>query len=333
MRSDIVVSLSDGVYALDRALAFGPQDSGTNGYRVVYGAAPGAHPVLSGGRVIAGWQRVTGTSNTWAAPVPSGFDTRQLYVNGQSVPQSQRSAAGRLHPDLDRVRHHLHRSRHWKTRRTWRSSSRVATAPGPSRPARCPRSCWPSSPWPNRAGATSTSPARAAKRSPGSTGPRAGSAASPRSPSRRSSRTPTSCSPPGTGRSTPPPTRSSTWPPRARTWPTPRWWPPSVRPCSTCRAPWPPQCTTSPSQGCSSPTPPGPPPTRCNGFAEMQADWTLTGPARPTPKGRAPYSTPAGKLPVCVVDPDSGRRRALRHPPRHHRGRHLRPLSAAPVST
>ena len=43
---------------------------------------------MSGGRVITGWQRVAGTAGTWAATLPPGFDTRQLYANGRSLPQA-----------------------------------------------------------------------------------------------------------------------------------------------------------------------------------------------------------------------------------------------------
>ena len=95
MHSNIVVTLEDGTYDLSQhTLAFGPQDSGTNGHTVVYAAAPGAHPIISGGRAVTGWHLVPGSTSTWTASVPAGFDTRQLYINGQSVPQSQGLPAG-----------------------------------------------------------------------------------------------------------------------------------------------------------------------------------------------------------------------------------------------
>jgi hypothetical protein len=88
LHRDLVVALEDGTYSLDQTLRFGPADSGTNGYTVHYQAAPGAHPVLSGGVPITGWTKVAGTANTWTASVPAGFDTRQLYVDGRSMPLS-----------------------------------------------------------------------------------------------------------------------------------------------------------------------------------------------------------------------------------------------------
>jgi hypothetical protein len=88
MGSDITVVLEDGVYELTQPLTFGPQDSGTNGYHVLYTAAAGAHPVLSGARSVTGWQLVPGSTATWVAAVPPGFDTRQLYVDGRRVPMA-----------------------------------------------------------------------------------------------------------------------------------------------------------------------------------------------------------------------------------------------------
>lgn len=89
MTSDIDVLLEDGTYNLTAPLSFGPQDSGTNGFEIAYEAAPGAHPVLSGGGGVTGWHEVDTTSGIWAAPIPSGFDTGQLYVDGQRVPRAQ----------------------------------------------------------------------------------------------------------------------------------------------------------------------------------------------------------------------------------------------------
>jgi hypothetical protein len=59
-----------------------PEDSGTNGYNVIYTAYPEETPVLSGGRVITGWQLYDPTLNLYRAPVPNGLESRQLFVNG-----------------------------------------------------------------------------------------------------------------------------------------------------------------------------------------------------------------------------------------------------------
>ncbi|HEY3841890.1 MAG TPA: IPT/TIG domain-containing protein [Acidimicrobiales bacterium] len=88
MRSDIDVSLEGGTYDLAHPLTFGAADSGLNGFQMTYSAAPGAHPIISGSYQISGWHLVDPANHIWAAPVAAGFDTRQLYVDGQRVPRS-----------------------------------------------------------------------------------------------------------------------------------------------------------------------------------------------------------------------------------------------------
>jgi hypothetical protein len=104
MTDDITVFIA-GTYTLAQPVAFGPQDSGTNGFSVVYTAAPGEHPVLSGGLPVTGWTLSDGARNLWSAPAPEGLaDTRDLFVNGSpasrtrirlthSEPESQEDAA------------------------------------------------------------------------------------------------------------------------------------------------------------------------------------------------------------------------------------------------
>src|SRR5712664_3895047 len=41
MKGDIIVQVASGTYALAQPLSLGPQDSGINGYNVVWEAAPG----------------------------------------------------------------------------------------------------------------------------------------------------------------------------------------------------------------------------------------------------------------------------------------------------
>lgn len=80
--ASVDVVLSDGIYRLDRTLAFDAAkgDGAQNGSTVTYEAAPGAHPVLSGGIQVTGWHQ--GANGIWEAPMPLGIDVRQLYVNG-----------------------------------------------------------------------------------------------------------------------------------------------------------------------------------------------------------------------------------------------------------
>src|SRR4051794_29214036 len=68
------VVLAGGTYQLSQPITLTAADSG-----ITWSAAPGARPVISGGRPVTGWKK---SGNLWSAPVPAGLKTRQLYVNG-----------------------------------------------------------------------------------------------------------------------------------------------------------------------------------------------------------------------------------------------------------
>ncbi len=74
-----------GVHRLAEPIVFRPEDSGTAEAPVTYTACPGEKPVLSGGRVIAGWSK--GPNGVWTAEVPDAksgrWYFRQLFVNGR----------------------------------------------------------------------------------------------------------------------------------------------------------------------------------------------------------------------------------------------------------
>lgn len=85
---DVTVQLSDGVYPLGEPLRFTAADGGQNGYTVRWEAAPGAHPVLSGGTPVTGWARADAGRGIWAAVIPRGIDPRQLWVDGRMAPRA-----------------------------------------------------------------------------------------------------------------------------------------------------------------------------------------------------------------------------------------------------
>ncbi len=90
MTGDIEVVLGDGFYRLSAPLALTPADSGTGGFRVVWTAAPGARPVVAGSVPITGFAPYADAgSNVWVAQGPTGIQTRQLYVNGARAERAQ----------------------------------------------------------------------------------------------------------------------------------------------------------------------------------------------------------------------------------------------------
>ena len=84
-RRPVRVLLKDGTYRLESPLKLGAADSGTT-----WAAAPGAHPVLSGGRDLTGWHR--NTDGTWTAAVPEGVTPRQLFVDGRRATRARGEA-------------------------------------------------------------------------------------------------------------------------------------------------------------------------------------------------------------------------------------------------
>ncbi|MFD4752954.1 discoidin domain-containing protein [Streptomyces sp. NPDC058426] len=86
VHGDIRVELADGTYRLDRTLTLDARDSGANGTTVTWAAAPGAHPVISGGERITGWQPADGDGKVFKAPI-GDLRARQLYVDG--APQTR----------------------------------------------------------------------------------------------------------------------------------------------------------------------------------------------------------------------------------------------------
>ena len=86
MTGDIVVQLAGGVYRMTQPLELletdTVHDSGTNGFDIIYQAAPGSRPVLSGGLALKNWTLFNKEKNIYRAQVPAGTQSRQLYVNG-----------------------------------------------------------------------------------------------------------------------------------------------------------------------------------------------------------------------------------------------------------
>ncbi|MDJ1130882.1 right-handed parallel beta-helix repeat-containing protein [Streptomyces iconiensis] len=90
MDRDLRIQLAGGVYERTEPLRLDARDSGRDGHTVRWTAAPGAKPVLSGGRRITGWQ--AGEGGTWQASVPEGVTPRQLFVDGQRATRARGAA-------------------------------------------------------------------------------------------------------------------------------------------------------------------------------------------------------------------------------------------------
>jgi len=90
------VLVGDGLYFVEAPVVIAPEDSG-----LVLTAYPGAAPVLSGGRAIAGWREATVEGKKlWAADVPGVREGkwmfRELWVNGRRATRARHPNRGYL---------------------------------------------------------------------------------------------------------------------------------------------------------------------------------------------------------------------------------------------
>ncbi len=85
------VVVAAGTYRVDKPIEFGPEDGGTADAAVRYEAAPGARPVISGGRTIGGWK--PGPDGIWRTRVPEVAEGKwyfeQLWINGRRATRAR----------------------------------------------------------------------------------------------------------------------------------------------------------------------------------------------------------------------------------------------------
>lgn len=91
--ASIVVTLADGTYYLQRPLELTAADSGEPGRPVVWRAAPGARPVLSGGREIGDWRLFHAGRGIYRARFAG--ETRQLFVDGERAVRAHQTGFNR----------------------------------------------------------------------------------------------------------------------------------------------------------------------------------------------------------------------------------------------
>jgi len=94
---EVHVVVADGTYTVTEPITFEPQDGGKA--PVIYMAAPGAHPVISGGKRIAGWKKQN--DGLWAAEIPEVKDGKwyfqDLWINGRRATRARTPNTGYFH--------------------------------------------------------------------------------------------------------------------------------------------------------------------------------------------------------------------------------------------
>ena len=91
LQEPVNIVVADGTYPITEPVVFTPEDSGTADCPISYEAAPGAKPVVSGGRAITGFRATD--DGLWVAKVPGVAEGQwyfeQLRINGRRATRAR----------------------------------------------------------------------------------------------------------------------------------------------------------------------------------------------------------------------------------------------------
>lgn len=93
MSGDIIVYLREGTHLVSETIQLKPEDSGNNGYRIIYQAYPGETPVVSGAVKVTGWTLHSGS--IYKAPLNRTTKLRNLYVNDKRAQMTKKAMTAR----------------------------------------------------------------------------------------------------------------------------------------------------------------------------------------------------------------------------------------------
>ncbi|MCK0147282.1 right-handed parallel beta-helix repeat-containing protein [Arenibacter sp. F26102] len=89
MSGNIIIKLLPGTYVRNTMFKLNTEDSGTNGFYIIYEASDKLNrPVISGGQQVSGWTLHDSEKNIYKASVGNKV-FRQLYVNGNRATRSR----------------------------------------------------------------------------------------------------------------------------------------------------------------------------------------------------------------------------------------------------
>ena len=82
MQNHIYVFVKEGRYVLSTDVQWGVEDSGCNGFSVIYTSLGDEEPVISMGKDYSGFQLYDNDKNIYRTFIGVGTNTRQVYING-----------------------------------------------------------------------------------------------------------------------------------------------------------------------------------------------------------------------------------------------------------
>lgn len=98
-QGDIVVEIADGMYELNDTLKFDENDSGNDNCTIIYKAAAGATPVISGGKKLTStWEEasevnwLSGGLKAYKTTLNRDSKLRAIYVNGERASMTRKTA-------------------------------------------------------------------------------------------------------------------------------------------------------------------------------------------------------------------------------------------------
>lgn len=100
MNSHLYVFIKGGTYRIEEPITFTPEDSGTNGYSVIYTSWGNESPVISGGQEYGGFELYDSAKNIYRTYIGEGTVVREAYVNGV---RGTRARTDRDYTDEDHI--------------------------------------------------------------------------------------------------------------------------------------------------------------------------------------------------------------------------------------
>ena len=104
LKQPVTVFLRGGTYFLQETLRFTAEDSGSKDFLITYTAYQQEKPIISGGRIIKGWKKVTLNGKTvWTTNIATvkskTWSFHQLWVNGDRAQRCRYPTTGYLKVD------------------------------------------------------------------------------------------------------------------------------------------------------------------------------------------------------------------------------------------
>lgn len=95
------VIVENGRYEITRPVIFEARDGGTSDAPVTYEAAPGSHPIISGGKIIRGWKKEN--NGVWTVDLPEvkngQWYFQELWINGVRATRAKSPNAHYYHAE------------------------------------------------------------------------------------------------------------------------------------------------------------------------------------------------------------------------------------------